>query len=230
MQCFVDVISTLRATFYQRCVTLKIRHRILFHFQRGINVISILARQKFTTALFTGTGKSKSCGKSVLVSNLIEKEYQKHFEYIINICSTLRLNMTYLNKSCIKHDDNVWIIEPKDKLYQWVEKLPQLLEGSETLFIIIHEVIVDKSLDEERQAILELAISGRHCLCLLTQSYSVIPKNLRKQVKSIFVLNPKKRKTLRWYMVKFIVLTDDELVIIMDCLKTSKKCIFMHSK
>ena len=175
------------------------------------------------TALFTGTGKSKSCGKSVLVSNLIEKEYQKHFEYIINICSTLRLNMTYLNKSCIKHDDNVWIIEPKDKLYQWVEKLPQLLVGSETLFIIIHEVIVDKSLDEERQAILELAISGRHCLCLLTQSYSVIPKNLRKQVKSIFVLNPKKRKTLRWYMVKFIVLTDDELVIIRDCLKTSKK-------
>ena len=182
------------------------------------------------TALFTGTGKSKSCGKSVLVSNLIEKEYQKHFEYIINICSTLRLNMTYLNKSCIKHDDNVWIIEPKDKLYQWVEKLPQLLVGSETLFIIIHEVIVDKSLDEERQAILELAISGRHCLCLLTQSYSVIPKNLRKQVKSIFALNPKKRKTLRWYMVKFIVLTDDELVIIRDCLKTSKKCIFMHTK
>ena len=109
--------------------------------------------------------------------------------------------MTYLNKSCIKHDDNVWIIEPKDKLYQWVGKLPQLLVGSETLFIIIHEVIFDKSLDEERQAILGLAISGRHCLCL----------------------NPKKRKTLRWYMVKFIVLTDDELVIIRDCLKTSKK-------
>ena len=78
------------------------------------------------TALFIGP---MGCGKSVLVSNLMEKEYQKHFEYIIIICSTLRLNMTYLNKSCIKHDDNVWIIKPKDKLHQWVEKLPQLLVG-----------------------------------------------------------------------------------------------------
>ena len=44
-RCF-DVVSTLfqrRApTLYQRCATLKIRRRILFHFQRRINVISTL--------------------------------------------------------------------------------------------------------------------------------------------------------------------------------------------
>ena len=41
-----NVVSTLfqrRAlTLYQRCATLKIRHRILFHFQRWISVISTL--------------------------------------------------------------------------------------------------------------------------------------------------------------------------------------------
>ena len=41
-----NVVSTLfqrRAlTLYQRCATLKIRRRILFHFQRRINVISTL--------------------------------------------------------------------------------------------------------------------------------------------------------------------------------------------
>ena len=41
-----NVVSTLfqrRAlTLYQRCVTLKIRRRLLFHFQRRINVISTL--------------------------------------------------------------------------------------------------------------------------------------------------------------------------------------------
>ena len=40
------VVSTLfqgwALTLYQRCVTLKIRRRILFHFQRRINVISTL--------------------------------------------------------------------------------------------------------------------------------------------------------------------------------------------
>ena len=45
-QLCIKVVSTLfqrRAqTLYQRCVTLKIRRRILFHFQRRINIISTL--------------------------------------------------------------------------------------------------------------------------------------------------------------------------------------------
>ena len=36
-----------------------------------------------------------SCGKSHLVLDLIEKEYNKHFEYIIIICPTLPWNKTY---------------------------------------------------------------------------------------------------------------------------------------
>ena len=68
--------------------------------------------------------------------DLIEKEYNKHFGYIIIVCPTLRWNKTYHAKEWIKHDDNIWLIEPKDKLYQCIEKLPQLLVRLETLFII----------------------------------------------------------------------------------------------
>ena len=32
----------------------------------------------------------RGCGKSHLVFDLIEKEYKKHYEYIISICSNLR--------------------------------------------------------------------------------------------------------------------------------------------
>ena len=49
-----NVVSTLfqrRAlTLYQRCATLKIRRRILFHFQRRINVISTLIHNVETIA------------------------------------------------------------------------------------------------------------------------------------------------------------------------------------
>ena len=45
-QLCINVVSTLfqswALTLYQRCATLKIRRRILFHFQRQINVISTL--------------------------------------------------------------------------------------------------------------------------------------------------------------------------------------------
>ena len=51
----INVVSTLfqhRAlTFYQRCAKLKIRRRILFHFQRRINVISTLIHNVVTTLI-----------------------------------------------------------------------------------------------------------------------------------------------------------------------------------
>ena len=61
------------------------------------------------TATFSGQTK---CGKTHLVLDLIEKEYSKHFDYIIIICPTLPYNKTYHSKEWIKKDDNIWLIEP----------------------------------------------------------------------------------------------------------------------
>ena len=69
--------------------------------------------------------------KTHLVLDLIEREYNKHFDYIIIICPILRWNKTY-SKDWIINIDKVWLVEPKDKLYQWIEKLPQLLAHLET--------------------------------------------------------------------------------------------------
>ena len=186
--------------------------------------------KKSHTTIFTGpTG----CGKTHLVLDLIEKEYTKHFAYIVIICPTLRWNKTYHFKDWIKNDDKVWLIEPKDKPYQWIEKFSQLLARSETLFII-DVIIGDEGLDKRRQPLLELAISGRHrdyYLWLLTQSYSAIPKNLRKQVKAIFVWYPKKKADLKMIHDENNVLTNDELVIVGDFLRTSKHaCLYIRNE
>ena len=66
------------------------------------------------TSIFTGP---MGCGKSHLVFDLIEKEYNKNFDYIIIICPILQWNKTYHAKDRIKNDDKVWLIEPEDKLY-----------------------------------------------------------------------------------------------------------------
>ena len=97
------------------------------------------------TTIFNG---STSCGKTHLVLDLIEKEYNKHCDKIIIICPTLPWNKTYHSKDWIKNNDKVWLIEPKDKLYQWIEKLPRLLARSETLFII-DDVITKEGLDKK---------------------------------------------------------------------------------
>ena len=122
--------------------------------------------------------------------------------------------------------------EKVNGLYYWTEGLSWLLTHSETLFII-DDIIADESLDKRRQPLLELAISGRHrghYLWLLTQSYSAIPKNLRRQAKAIFVWYPKERADLKMIHDENNVLTDDELVV-RDFLKKLKHvCLYIRNE
>ena len=87
---------------------------------------------------------------------------------------------------------------------------------------------------QRRQSLLELAISGRHrkhYLWLLTQSYSAIPKNVRRQAKAIFVWYPKERTDLKMIHDENDVLTDDELVVVRDFLRTSKHaCLYVPNE
>ena len=162
------------------------------------------------TSIFIG---QMGCGKTHLVLELIQKEYKKHFDYIVIICPTLQENDTYHAKEWIKNDDKVWLVDPKDNLYQWIKKWSELLRILEVLFII-DDIIANESLDKRRQPLLDLSISGRHrghYLWLLTQSYSAIPKNLRRQAKAIFVWYPKERGDLKMIHDENDVLTDDEL-------------------
>ena len=103
----------------------------------------------------------------------------------------------------------------------------------EVLFIT-DDIIDDERLDKRRQSLLELAISGRHrdhYLWLLTQSYSAIPKNLRRQPMAIFVWYPKERGDLKTIHDENNVLTDDELIVARDSLRNSKyACLYIYTK
>ena len=92
--------------------------------------------------------------------------------------------------------------------------MSQLLAHPETLFTI-DDITADESLDKRRQSSLELAISGRHrdhYLWMLTQSYTAIPKNLRRQAKAICVCYPKERADLKAIQEENDALTNNELI------------------
>ena len=110
------------------------------------------------TSMFIGQA---GCGKTHLVLELIEKEYKKHFDYIVIICPTLRENSTYHAKEWIKDNDKFWLVEPKDNLYQWSKKLSGLLRFFEVLFIV-DDITANENLDKRIQPLSELSISGRH--------------------------------------------------------------------
>ena len=182
------------------------------------------------TAIFI---RQTECRKAHLLLELIENHYNKHFDYIVIICPALRENETYHAKEWIKNDNKVWLVDPKDNLYQWIKQLSGFLRFLEVLFII-YDIIADESLDKRKQPLLELSISGRHrnhYLWLLTQSYTAIPKNLRKQAKAIFVWYPKERGDLKAIHEENDVLTDDELVVARGLLKESRYgCLYMRNE
>ena len=121
-----------------------------------------------------------------------------YFDFIIIICPTLKHNETYKSQKWVWIDLEVILIEPGNHLYDWIKKIGNLLAGSKTLFLI-DDIIADENLDKRRQPLLELAISGRHqehSLWLLMQSYTAVPKNIRRQAKMLYVWYPKNRTDL----------------------------------
>ena len=140
--------------------------------------------------------------KTHLALNLFESEYFNHFDFIIIICPMLAHNETYKSRGWVWTDPEVIMIEPDNNLYYLIERIGNLLAGSKTLFLIDH-IIADEALDKRRQLLLELAISGRHrghLLWLLTQSYTAVPDNIRRQAKMLYVWYPKKIERFKCYL------------------------------
>ena len=144
------------------------------------------------TALFIAPMR---VGKTHLALSLLENEYRGHFNFIVIICPTLRYNSTYKSRGWIWNDPEVIHIEPGNQLYYRIENISKLLAGDKTLFLI-DDIIADEALNKRRQPLLGLAISGRHrqhSLWLLTQSYTAVPNNIRRQAKMLYVWYPKNR-------------------------------------
>ena len=112
-----------------------------------------------------------------------------------------------------------------------IEKISNLLAGSATLFLI-DDIIANEALDKCHQPLLELAISGRHrahSLWLLTQSYTAIPNNIRRQAKMLYVWYPKNRTDLNTIHEENDVIEMEELARVKAQLKQGKHtCLIMR--
>ena len=95
--------------------------------------------------------------------------------------------------------------------------------------VIICPTLVHK---KRRQPLLELAISGhhrQHSLWLLTQSYTAVPSNMRRQAKMLYVWYPKNRTDLNTIHEENDIIETGELVNVKEKLKWGKHtCLIMR--
>ena len=171
-------------------------------------------------------------GKMHLALNLLKSEYKNHFDFIVIICPTLAHNETYKSRGWVWNDPDIIPIEPGNQLYYLIEEISKLLAGSKTLYLT-DDIIADEALDKPHQLLLGLAISGRHrahSLWLLTQSYTAVPKNVRRQAKMLYIWYPKNRMDLNAiHEENYVIETKEELARVKAQLKRGKHtCLIMR--
>ena len=97
---------------------------------------------------------------------------------------------------------------------------------------MIDDIIADEALNKCHQPLLELAISGRHrshSLWLLTQSYTTVPNNIRRQAKMLYVWYPKNRTDLNTIHEENDITVPEELARVKAELKRGKHtCLIMR--
>ena len=141
-------------------------------------------------------------------------------------------NETCKSRGWVWTDPEVIPIEPGNQLHYLIEKIQKVLAGSKTLFLI-DDIIADEALDKRRQLLLELAISGRHrahSLWLLTQSYTAVPNNIRRQAKMLYIWYSKNRTELNViHKENDVIETPEELARVKAQLKQGKHtCLIMR--
>ena len=59
------------------------------------------------------------CGKTVFILDLLEGRYRGVFEHIVILCPTVKYNQAYHSREWVWNDDEIYIIDPGEKLHEW---------------------------------------------------------------------------------------------------------------
>ena len=117
---------------------------------------------------------------------LLETIYVNHFEFIVILCPTILDNKTYLSKKWILDDKNIFIMRDiEGRLNEWIKLFKNASKDYQTLFSI-DDCSAEGEINKKRDALLELAFSGRHrnhSLWVLMQKYNSVSKDVREQIK-----------------------------------------------
>lgn len=135
------------------------------------------------------------CGKTEFALDLLQGPYADHFENVVILCPTLKHNKTYRDRAWVWTDPGVYVLDPGERLHDYLRALYQLFQGEPTLYVI-DDMAASKQLTKKKDMLSELAFSGRHAkqsVWILTQKYNSVLKDLREQTRWVALFHCKDR-------------------------------------
>lgn len=135
------------------------------------------------------------CGKTAFVLDLLAGPYRGFFRHIVILCPTVQYNKAYKGCGWIWSDPEVYIVDPGERLHDYLRAFYQTFAGHPTLYLI-DDLSASKALTKKKDMLSELAFSGRHAeqsVWVLTQRYNSVLKDLREQTRWVALFHCKDR-------------------------------------
>ena len=110
---------------------------------------------------------------------------------------TVRHNKTYHQRPWIWADPEVYVVDPGERLYDYLRAFYLVFRGEPTLYVI-DDCSATKALTKKKDMLSELAFSGRHAkqsVWVLTQKYNSVLKVLREQTRWVALFHCKDRNS-----------------------------------
>ena len=120
-------------------------------------LINLLPQTAHSATICGQTG----CGKTVFILDLLEGPYRGFFQHIVVLCPTVRHNKTYQQCPWIWTDPEVYLLDPGERLHDYLRAFYHVFMGEPTLYII-DDCSASTALTKKKDMLPMLAFSGRH--------------------------------------------------------------------
>ena len=155
-------------------------------------LINLLPQTAHSATICRQTG----CGKKVFILDLQEGPYRGFFQHIVVLCPTVRHNKTYKQCPWIWTDPEVYLLDPGERLHDYLREFYHVFMGEPTLYII-DDCSASTALTKKKDM---LAFSGRHAeqsVWVLPQKYNSVLKDLREQTRLVCLFHCKDRDSFK---------------------------------
>ena len=134
--------------------------------------------------------------KTVFILSVLEEgPYRGFFRHIVVLCPTIEHNKTYKQCSWLWTDPEVYVLDPGERLHDYLRAFYLVFKGEPTLFYN-HDCMATKALTKKKEMLSELAFSGRQAdisVWVLTQKCNSVLKDLREQTRWVAFFHCKDR-------------------------------------
>ena len=168
------------------------------------------------------TGRT-CCGKTYLLETL-EKEYMKHFDFIILICPTFE-HKTYQEWKYIDDPDFIAILCSRDNINLMLKHIVDVYKGTNSL-IILDDCASGQDVKNRTSELVKLAFSARHyslSTIIITQQLTSIFKPYRENISKLVTFHNPNRNDMKTITDDYLYgVEKDEIYVIINKLKKNK--------